>query len=115
MIAISVPHLDLSSSRVNAVRSIFSNMTDPDFLAVLIVSSPMVARESTVFPEPDSPTIPRLSPGFNSNETSFTACNSPRAVANLTSRFFTLRKSLTALTPGYLGAGGVRLQLGCMR
>ena len=40
----------------------------------------------TLLPEPDSPTMPRISPGRRSNETPSTACTMPSSVANSTRR-----------------------------
>src|SRR5262245_29407456 len=51
----------------------------------------MVARNSWLFPEPDSPTMPTHSPSAMSKLTPFTACTVPSGVANVMSRFFTER------------------------
>ena len=42
----------------------------------------MIEYAVTDFPEPDSPTMPRISPGFRSKLTPFTACTSPLSVKN---------------------------------
>ena len=47
---------------------------------------PSIASEVTLFPQPDSPTIPSVSPGAMSNETPLTAWTIPRSVRNWTSR-----------------------------
>ena len=46
----------------------------------------MMARESTVFPEPDSPTMPRVLPWSRVRLTPWTACSVPRLVAKETWR-----------------------------
>ncbi len=51
----------------------------------------MIARFETLFPEPDSPTIPRVSPRESVNETSLTAWTTPSDVGNLTVRSRTSR------------------------
>ena len=45
-------------------------------------SSPMMVRPRTDLPEPDSPTMPRVSPAETWIETPSTARNWPRGVAN---------------------------------
>ena len=47
---------------------------------------PSSASEVTLLPQPDSPTIPSVSPGAISNETPLTACTVPRVVLNRTRR-----------------------------
>ena len=58
----------------------------------------MMARDSTVLPEPDSPTTPRVFPCSRVNETPCTARRLPRLVAKDTSRSSTSRSgaSVTA-------------------
>ena len=46
----------------------------------------MIARDSTVLPEPDSPTMPSVLPWSSVNETPWTACSWPRLVAKETWR-----------------------------
>ena len=45
-------------------------------------SSPSTARDVTDLPQPDSPTMPRVSPAAMSNEMPFTAWTGPRSVSN---------------------------------
>ncbi len=52
----------------------------------------MMARDNTVLPEPDSPTMPRVLPWSRVNETPWTACSWPRLVANETCRSSTSRR-----------------------
>ncbi len=58
----------------------------------------MMARESTVFPEPDSPTIPSVLPWSRERETPWTAWSGPRLVAKETWRSSTSsrRRPVTA-------------------
>ena len=42
----------------------------------------MIERDSTVLPEPDSPTTPSVLPRSRLNETPSTACTVPRSVSN---------------------------------
>jgi hypothetical protein len=48
----------------------------------LFARIPRIASDVTLFPQPDSPTIPRVSPGAMSNETPLTAWTIPRSVWN---------------------------------
>src|SRR5262245_54868362 len=47
---------------------------------------PSSASAVTLLPEPDSPTMPSVSPGLIANETPLTACTVPRDVQNSTNR-----------------------------
>ena len=49
----------------------------------------MIDLASTVLPEPDSPTIPRVVPAATVRETPSTACTVPRPVRNEVCRFST--------------------------
>src|SRR5205823_11327351 len=48
--------------------------------------SPRIASWLTLLPDPDSPTMPRVSPGNTSNDTPSTAWTTPSSVANSTTR-----------------------------
>ena len=48
----------------------------------------MIARAVTLFPDPDSPTRPRTSPGRISRSTPSTACTSAVRVPNQTRKIF---------------------------
>ena len=45
-------------------------------------SNPMIAMEVTDFPEPDSPTMPRVRPGYRSKLTPRTAATEPASDGN---------------------------------
>ena len=55
-----------------------------------------MACEVTDLPEPDSPTMPTVSPGAMSNETPRTASTSPSSVGNVTLRSRTDSSSVIA-------------------
>ena len=60
-------------------RSAPLNRTRPVGVSVFFRgSSPMIDRDSTVLPEPDSPTMPRVRPPSSVNVTPSTARTSPR-------------------------------------
>ena len=59
---------------------------------------PSSASDVTLLPQPDSPTIPSVSPGAMSNETPLTACTVPRLVQKRTSRSSTTRSGSRATT-----------------
>src|SRR3984885_12038274 len=70
-------------------------------------SSPMMVSAVTLLPEPDSPTMPRISPSSRLNETSSTAVISPREVANAVVRLLTERSVIQVLPlPSREGVGG---------
>jgi hypothetical protein len=50
--------------------------------------------EETDFPEPDSPTMARVSPTLKEYETSSVALTTPSSVRKETDRFFTSRSGL---------------------
>ena len=95
--AIPVPQSSRTSSFGN------SEMTLPLYVIVPVRVAvpgrrPIVARERTVLPEPDSPTTPRLSPLSNSMVTSLTARRFPRGVAKVTDIPSIFRSELISLT-----------------
>ena len=49
-------------------------------LPVVPASSPIMDRDVTLFPLPDSPTIPRVEPSFNSKSTPSTDFTTPLSV-----------------------------------
>ena len=51
-----------------------------------------IDREVTLFPQPDSPTIPTVPPAGISKDTSSTARSTPESVANSVTRFSTRNK-----------------------
>ena len=96
IIAIPVPQVSRTCSRGSDEISWPSNTTVPVRVAVG-ASNPIDARDNTVLPEPDSPTMPMLSPAAISRETPFTACRFPRLVAKLISRFSSFSIDVTVL------------------
>src|SRR6266550_617756 len=75
-----------------------SKSARPDRTRPLRASRPSTASEVTLFPQPDSPTMPRVSPGAIAKEIPFTACTMPRRVVNSTWRSSTWRSGALALT-----------------
>ena len=64
-------------------------------------SRPMTARDSTVLPEPDSPTMPSVLPWSSVKDTPWTARSGPREVAKET------RRSSTASSGSAVASGSV--------
>src|SRR4051794_26379075 len=91
IIAISLPRTLRSSESFSLSRSRPSNIARPSVTPPLLARIPRIASDVTLFPQPDSPTMPSVSPGAMSKETPLTACTIPRSVWNLTSRFSTER------------------------
>src|SRR5438093_10250789 len=68
------------------IRSEPAKRASPDSTRPLRASKPRIASDVTLFPHPDSPTIPSVSPRAMSNEMPFTACTVPRRVQKRTCR-----------------------------
>src|SRR5438128_5162860 len=75
-----------------------SKSARPDRTRPLRASKPSTASEVTLFPQPDSPTMPRVSPGAIAKEIPFTACTIPRRVVNSTRRSSTSRSGALTVT-----------------
>ena len=60
------------------------NSTSPEITVRSRLSSPMIARFETLFPEPDSPTTPSVSPRESEKDTSVTAWTTPSGVGKRT-------------------------------
>src|SRR6266545_1055602 len=81
------------------MRSVPSNDAAPDSTRPLRASRPRIASEVTLFPQPDSPTIPSVSPRAMSNEIPLTACTVPRRVQKRTCRSATARSAVLSTRP----------------
>src|SRR5687768_9671161 len=55
---------------------------------------PMIESDVTLFPQPDSPTMPIVWPGITEKETSSTAISWPPSTRKAVLRFFTSRTGL---------------------
>ena len=73
IIAISRPRIERSSSSSSASRSRPPNIAVPFVTRPFRARIPSRASEVTLLPQPDSPTIPSVSPGAMSNEIPLTA------------------------------------------
>src|SRR5919201_1224568 len=94
IIAISRPRMRRSARSLWRIRSAPSNTAVPDSTRPLRASRPRMASDVTLFPHPDSPTIPSVSPDAMSNEIPFTACTVPRRVQKRTWRLSTERSAV---------------------
>ena len=86
IIAIPVPNSLRTCAGLIAVSSLPSKITVPSRRTLEPDSSPIAARDMTVFPEPDSPTMPILTLSGISKLTLRTASKRPRGVWNFTVR-----------------------------
>ena len=102
IIAISSPHRARISSFGRPEISLPSKWTDPVRSAVL-GNRPMIERDSTDLPEPDSPTMPSVRPRSRRRETPPTAWSAPRGVRNCVTMSFT---SSSVAAPGIPLGGG---------
>ena len=64
----------------------------PEISAYFESVRPMTVSELTLLPDPDSPTIPSVSPGWTVNETPSTALTMPSSVLKWTRRSLTSRQ-----------------------
>jgi hypothetical protein len=83
--AICAPHMWRISLAPVASSSRPSNLTLPVRVALLGVR-PMIERDSTDLPEPDSPTMPSVLPRLTVNDTLLTARTKPRSEVNVVER-----------------------------
>ncbi len=90
IIAIDSPRSADMDSSLRPRSSSPCRVIDPRMRAVR-GCRPMIAREVTDFPEPDSPTIAIDSPAARSNESPRTACTGPASLGKVTWRSRTLR------------------------
>ena len=80
IIAISWPQTWRICDVDRPISSCPSNFTDPSRIRLLPASSPITDRDSTVLPEPDSPTMPSVRPRSSEKLTPSTARTTPRGV-----------------------------------
>ena len=90
--AMRAPHSDRSVAAGAPTSSWPSKRTDPVRSTLSPVSSPITERASTVLPEPDSPTTPRVRPWRSVSEAPSTARRVPRSVRNEVHRSSTTRR-----------------------
>ena len=72
-----------------------SNRAIPSDFVFLGSFSPMIVRHVTLLPEPDSPTIPRVSPRSSVNDTPSTAWTMPSSVLKLVLRSSTSSSAIS--------------------
>src|SRR5947208_6867918 len=96
---IFAPRMFRISSWGSFSRSWPSKMTSPSMMACFLLMRPMVVSMDTLLPEPDSPTIPRVSPGEMENETPSTALTRPSSVGKCTFRFLTSNSGSATSAP----------------
>ena len=89
--AISRPRICRRARSLCLIRSFPPKTARPVATRPLRASNPRTASEVTLFPQPDSPTIPSVSPAAIANEIPLTACTVPRRVENSTRRSSTAR------------------------
>src|SRR4029453_3882144 len=100
IIAICLPLSPRISRSFSLSRSRPSKRAVPERTRPARGSSPSSASAVTLLPQPDSPTIPSVSPGEISNEIPLTAWTSPLPVQNWTRRASTERSGSLDATDG---------------
>src|SRR5436190_8957126 len=98
IIAISLPRIWRSAESERPIRSRPSKSARPRVTLPLRARIPSSASEVTLFPQPDSPTSPSVSPGSIEKETPLTAWTGPRDVRKRTCRSSTA-SSASATVP----------------
>src|SRR3954463_8211038 len=94
IIAISLPRISRSRRGLAVSRSSPFQDAVPEDIAVRFGLSPMIVRQVTLLPEPDSPTIPRVWPLSTENETPSTARTTPSSVLKYVFRSLTSRRGI---------------------
>ena len=97
IMAISSPHSSRYCESLRPEISVPSKNTCPERIVVERGSRPMIDRDSTDLPEPDSPTMPSVLPRSRLKETPLTALRTPRSVTNWV---VTSRTSSSVAAPG---------------
>src|ERR671934_1342399 len=92
IIAICRPRTRRSARWLSRRRSRPSKVAEPERTRPARGRRPRSASAVTLFPQPDSPTMPSVSPGPMSNEIPFTACTVPPPVQKWTRRSSTARR-----------------------
>src|SRR5881227_542706 len=93
IIAISLPRISRSRLGLAVRRSSSFQIAVPEDIAVRFGLSPMIVRQVTLLPEPDSPTIPSVCPLSTVNETPSTARTTPSSVLKYVFRSLTSRSA----------------------
>src|SRR5882757_2724639 len=93
IIAILLPRSFSSSLSVAVVSSLPSRTISPSIVVLSGLCRPRTVRLVTDFPDPDSPTMPRVVPRSRSKERPSTALASPSSVENRTCRSRTERNA----------------------
>ena len=89
---ISLPRIFLRSSSESLVRSLPSKRISPSTIRPVVPrNKPMMESDVTLFPLPDSPTMPRVDPSFNAKLKSSTALIVPLSVKKYVFNPFTSR------------------------
>ena len=94
IIAISLPRISRSRRGLAVSRSSPFHNAVPEDIAVRFGFSPMIVRQVTLLPEPDSPTIPSVWPLSTENETPSTARTTPSSVLKYVFRSLTSRRGI---------------------
>src|SRR5439155_9100080 len=96
--AICRPRSRRSARWLSWSRSRPSKRAEPERTRPARGRSPTSASAVTLFPQPDSPTMPSVSPGPMSNEIPFTACTVPPPVQKWTRRSSTAKRGASGTT-----------------
>ena len=99
IIAISLPRISRSRLGLAVRRSSSFQIAVPEDIAERFGLSPMIVRHVTLFPEPDSPTIPSVCPLSTLNETPSTARTTPSSVLKYVFRSLTSRRAMGLTEP----------------
>ena len=93
IIDISSPRIFRSWLGLDVSRSVPFHSASPLEIVFRLELRPMIVRQVTLFPEPDSPTIPSVCPFSTENETPSTALTTPSSVRKDVRRSLTSRSA----------------------
>src|SRR6478672_68000 len=99
IIAISLPRLARRRRGLAVSRSSSFHNAVPEDIAVRFGFRPMIVRQVTLLPEPDSPTMPSVCPLSTVNETPSTARTTPSSVLKYVFRSLTSRRGIGLAEP----------------
>src|SRR6266550_9380413 len=99
IIAISLPRISRRRRGLAVSRSSPFQSAVPEEIAVRFGFRPMMVRHVTLFPEPDSPTMPSVCPLSTVNETPSTARTTPSSVLKYVFRSLTSRRAMGLTEP----------------
>src|SRR5205085_7954462 len=95
IIAMSLPRISRRRRVLIPRRSLSLNSASPVVIVFFLLFRPMIVRHVTLFPEPDSPTIPSVFPFSTEKLTPSTALTMPSSVRKYVLRSWTSSSAIS--------------------